>query len=646
MDGRGWREAALASRDLSGLPRTRLETLLDSTPAPGMLHLLEGEALSWPCSSPPEEGTGEGASPPRCLPLLLARGVLEARRGDALLHLAQEGDLVGLETLTRAEPFPLTWRAMEDCVLHPLPPALARALQEEEDPRLRRLTAAWLERHAALAEGDGGRDPFLALRVDAVDLTPPLAVAETDSAAEAARRMAEAGASCCLVLRQGAAAGIVTERDVVAKVVAAGRDAATVPAGEIMTAPLLTARRDELLFEAFTRMVGASVRRLVVVDEAGMPAGLLGERDMLSAKGENPLYLARRIMAAATLEELAGRGRALDRLAARSLAEGLSAPAVGRLMAEMRDRVMIRAVQLVRAELPPSPAAFAVAVLGSEGRKEQFLGADQDNALIWTMADPDGTGEVPEEATRRWMRDFGNRLAQALLAVGFPPCPHRVMVDNPDWAMSLADWMNAVDDMIATADASAVLRLSLLADLRPLAPDLARDGDAALWETLRGYLLRRLSASPFLLKYMAREAVRFSPPLGLFNNLLVEKSGERKGMLDIKKGGLFPIVQGVKTLALDHGVRATSTSERLRGLVGLQALSESLASSVEEAFARLASLRARFQAESLSRGRSPGNHVDPRRLSPRERESLRDAFKVVGELQGILFKKYGLQMLV
>ena len=431
--------------------------------------------------------------------------------------------------------------------------------------------------------------------------------------------------------------GILTERDVLAKVVAAGKDAETLCVTEVMTPGLVTAGPEELLIEAFSRMVHHGIRRLVLLDENGSHAGVLGERDMLSARGESPLALASEIAAATVPEELTRTFERLHRMAGRSVAEGITSDAVGRLISEMHDRIMTRAWEMFLAEHGPAPAPHAVLVLGSQGRREQFLATDQDLALAYDNTEASGPG------LEDWFAHLGESLTRVLLDVGFPPCKNRIMMDNPEWRKSLDGWLDLFDSIADRPDAEGILKASLLCDMR--AVQVHGAGNSGLNVRLREAMTKRLRKSSVLLKFMAREAVRFSPPLGLFGSFSLKKDDQGRGALDIKRGGIFPITQGVKTLALDHGLAETGTCARLRLVHRSEALSVPLAEGLCDAYDFMQTLRMRTQAAHLRQGKPLDNDIRPDTLGAMERERLRAAFKLTAEFQSLLFEKYGLRML-
>jgi CBS domain-containing protein len=477
-------------------------------------------------------------------------------------------------------------------------------------------------------------DPFLRLRMSDAPRRPPVFAAPEDTVAEAARRMSQAGATAALIRAAdtGPILGILTERDVLGRVAAAGLPPSATLVREVMTGGLITASPDELLIEAFSRMVRRGVRRLVLMDEDGRALGLVGEGELLAARGESPLALASDIDAADGAEPLARTFRRLSALAARSIAEGIGSGPVGRLISEMHDRIMAKALDLTLAELGPAPCAHCLLVLGSQGRREQYLATDMDLGLAYAEAHQE-----------EWFGRLGARLTELLLAIGFPPCRSRIMPDNADWRRSSDGWLDLVDAACDRPDAEAVVKASLLADMRPIATE--QSDAAGLGAALRAAILERLGKCAILLKFMAREATRFSPPLGVFSGFSLRRDQAGGGWMDIKRGGVFAVTQGAKVLALDHGAQESGTCRRLQRLAADGALSRALAGDLCEAYELLQTLRMRAQAEAIARGAQPGNEIRPDGLGALEAGRLRASLRLVSEFQGLIFEKYGLRLL-
>ncbi|MEG6506160.1 putative nucleotidyltransferase substrate binding domain-containing protein [Nitratidesulfovibrio sp. 1201_IL3209] len=497
------------------------------------------------------------------------------------------------------------------------------------------------------AHGPGG--------VDGAGLRAPLFVAGGTPLREAAARMAGAGASACLVHAPGGPAGpgsppgvdapllpagILTERDVVRALAEHGPGAAALPVEAAMTAALVTVREDELLFEGLSRMVRHAIRRLVVVAAGGVVRGMLEERDLLAAGADNPVQLVADMAAApdgAACRPLLERAR---RVMARCVEQGVPARGVGRLGAELHDHLLARLAHLAVASMPlPPPAPFGMAVLGSQARRELFLAADQDAAMVISEA----SGDVPPEQVADYFERLAARLAALQAEAGVPDCPHGVVPRNPAWRMTLPAWRADLAAMLRAPDAQGVLRCSMLADARGV------DDGWDLVVRLRALLTDMVRAAPLMLRCMAREATRFAPPLGVFGALVVERAGTdrtARATLDLKKGGLFPLMHGVRTLTLDTGATAHDTAGRIAQLRGAGVLSEARAADLGEAMEHLLGLRARAQAAAVRSGAAPDDRVRPDDLSGMERERLKQCFKVVADFQDMLRRRYSLHLMV
>jgi CBS domain-containing protein len=366
------------------------------------------------------------------------------------------------------------------------------------------------------------------------------------------------------------------------------------------------------------------------------PAGGGPEQDaadmarLYSGLGEDPASLLEEIARASDTAALATCYARTRRMALAGVEADAPILPLGRLISDSNDRIMAQAAGIAAQAADISPGEVCLMVLGSEGRREQFFATDQDNALI-VAAGIEPIGEAAVTA-------FSEAFIAMITAIGFPPCPNRVMIDNPQWRLPLSEWMQRADDVVRQPDGPGILMLSLLADARPVF------GDAPLCDALAAHLRRRVADSPVTLGYMAREALRFPSPLGFFNTLAVERSGPDKGGLDIKKGGIFAVVQGLRTMALERLVTVTGTVERLSALAELGIMTASWAGKLAQAYVFLQTLRVRFQAQAIRQGRSAANMVFPEAMDDALRERLRDSLREVAELKQQLYARYGLHL--
>ncbi len=468
-------------------------------------------------------------------------------------------------------------------------------------------------------------DGFLGLTVGSLRLRRPVFVDPDETVAQAARAMRAARASACLAGSPGEVLGILTERDIAWSVADGGDPGLRVR--QLMTARVLGVRQDGLVSEAFLLMIRHAIRKLAVYDANGGVTALLEERDLMAARQESPVALAAAIDTARDAHDLALANQGLEQSLPRWLSQGADAARTGALAAAVRDQIFARAAQLAL-EQGPDPGPVALAVLGSEGRREQFLATDQDNALI-----------LGEGADPRLAGDYARRLMALLAEAGLPPCPHGVTADNPDWRMALPAWREHLRALARNLGEGAVLALSLLADARHVA------GPEELTQGLRANLTQALRDHPQALRYMAREAVRFEPPLSVFGALTTLRHGPDVDTLDIKRGGIFPLTQGARVLALDLDIASTNTAQRLRGAAGAGVLAPGTAEDLAQALEFMQELRLRFQGMALAEGREPGNAVAPARISRLERSRLKECFKAVGGFQDLLTNRYGLRLL-
>ena len=261
-------------------------------------------------------------------------------------------------------------------------------------------------------------------------------------------------------------------------------------------------------------------------------------------------------------------------------------------------------------------------VMGSEGRGEQILKTDQDNGLI--LADDCQWPEVHEAMSG---------LTDTLIQLGYPPCPGNIMVSNPEWVGTVSQWKSRIAKWVSARDGDSLMKLAILLDSHGVA------GNPALLDQIREALFERCSHDELLLSYFARAALRFSTPLTLFGSLKKPQHG-----IDIKKGGIFPIVHGVRTMALERRIKATSTLDRLEALAIDGRLDRRFADDLGEALALFTELRLRQQLQDMEGTHAKRtNRVVVQELSSLERDLLREALHIVKDFKQRLSHRYHLE---
>ena len=501
-----------------------------------------------------------------------------------------------------------SYRAETDVVSFLIPAGLFRELLED-CPAF----AAWFQKGLAVKGqlARRGRDSELAelmvTQVGAAELAPAVRVAATTTIAAASARLREARVDCLLVDDPlHAEPGVVTRTDLLDALTRSGL-ALEAPVGPLASRPLVAQQTSDVLFQALATMAERHIERVAVRDGAAI-VGTLGMAEVLAHYASHSHLISLRLARARTPDEVAEAARGMDRLVRVLHAQGARMPALMELVSALNSRIMARLFEL----LLPAEARqqCCLLVLGSEGRREQLLRTDQDNALV--VAD-DGDGPELEAA----MAGFSRMLGE----IGYPPCPGGVMVSNPHWRMTAAQWRARLANWRSHYDAQAAMDLSITLDARVVA------GNAALFEPLDAQLQAR-GGDERLLHAMARAALQFEAPLSLFGQL---RPGERG--LDIKRGGIFPIVHGLRCLALKHGIAQRNSFARCEALVQAGALDAALGRDLDQTLAVLQRLRLDAQLAALDAGAAADNCLHPDALRRLDRELLRDALRVVKAFQ-------------
>ena len=414
---------------------------------------------------------------------------------------------------------------------------------------------------------------------------PPVTCTPSTPVADAARLMSERSVSSVIVAGpDGEPQGIVTDRDLRTRVLGNGLEPRT-PAALVMSSPLLSIESEHTAFDALLEMTRRNIHHLGVLT-GGRLTGVISSDDLLGLQEAHPVAVAREIETATDVDALA-RGAARVESVVRWLASGRAAPIdIGRIVAELNDRLVRRALGLVQVALDTggngrAPVAFSWLVAGSEGRREQTLKTDQDNALVYQDPPP---GD--EAVTATYFERLAMAMSEILTRVGFPPCPPGgFMASNPRWRQPESVWSRCFTSWMETPQPEAVLQASLFFDLRSVGG--AEEVGRRLWE----WVCETAPSRTLFLRHMARAALDRQAPLGFFGGFVVERSGPYKDRLDLKARAVFPMTQAMRVYALSLGARETNTMDRLKAAGEREYLHE----------------RGGERAERRLRGRSPGS---------------------------------------
>ncbi|HEX5856738.1 MAG TPA: putative nucleotidyltransferase substrate binding domain-containing protein [Microbacterium sp.] len=556
----------------------------------------------------------QGAEPPGALRMVYEGAVELVDRG-RVVDLLGEGELFGHPSMVATMPTGLEARAHEDSACLALPaedvlPLLALPAG------LRYLARSLLGRPRAgtVPAAEVGGFDLAHQPVTSLIREQPIICEPDVSLRRAAAGMARTGASSVLVRLERGRFGIVTDRDLRSRVVAKGVSV-DAPVSQVMSAPAVTIDAAGNGADVLMTMLDHGIRHLPVVTARAEVLGVVSDLDLLAAEARTPFALRRAIAAAENTDHLRDAARRVEPAIVALHEAGLAPAQISGLISVVADALVRRAIELVEARSGASTAEFAWLALGSHARREAVPSSDVDSGLVWADATDGGAAEA-----------LAREALETLAATGVRSDSHGLTATGSLVANAAGDWQRNIRTWLdEPTENNAVMALSIVLDHRTV------HGPADAFGALAP--LRAVGLRPHVLRLLLRLAVSLRPPTGFLRDFVIEHSGEHRGTLDIKKGGVLPVVAIARYAGHAAGAEATATPERLRAAADAGVLSATEARTLEEAHAIFAALRMDHQVTQLRAGIQADDHVDPKSLGPLARHHLRDAFRAVASVQ-------------
>lgn len=531
------------------------------------------------------------------------------------------GSLLGAGAAPFGDPAPWQLRTLEPSTLAWLPASDMVALCSAHP-----LAASFLA--VPDPEGTPDPDPHLSLTTTPVrELVrrAPITLPPTATILQTAQTMREHRVSSVLLLEQEHLFGLVTDRDLRNRALAAGLDPA-LPVLEIATVAPLTIDVDRPAFEALLLMARHNIHHVPVLDGQRV-VGMVTATDVTEQHSTSAVYLAGEIHKQTKLDDLVASAAKVRRLQRSLAAADASAHSTGHIVTAITDAITSRLLTLAELELGPPPVDYAWVAAGSQARSEQTAKTDQDNCLVLDDA-------FDEPAHGPYFERMAGFVNDGLNACGYVYCPGEMMARTAEWRQPRQRWADYFRRWTSTPEPKALMLTCVFFDLR------AVHGQAALLDELRREVLRQTRDNRIFLAFMVGNALTHRPPLSIFGGISTVKSGEVRDAVDLKHSGIVPIVDLARIYALAGGHEAVNTHDRL--LVAAQSgeISEQSARDLRDALEFMATLRIRHQARQLARGLQPDNMLPLSSLSNFERGQLKNAFGVVQTLQSVLAQRY------
>ena len=475
-----------------------------------------------------------------------------------------------------------------------------------------------VSRHQSLKEYDMQSDlsGFLIAKVSDIFLHVACIVEKNETIYDSLVKQQELKAKAILV-KETDSYSIVTDTDIRVKMILGSLHVEDY-IEKIATKNIISIDINDFLFNALLSMTQNEIKRLVVTD-GNEVVGILEQLDLLSYFANHSHLVSVQIEKAKTIDDLKNLQSDLKNLIITLRAKGVKVRYITKLVSTLNIKVYQKVFAMCVDEKYHQDCALLV--MGSEGREEQTLKTDQDNALI-----------IKDGSTCRELEDSMKEFNRYLLELGFPTCSGNVMVTNPLWAKELHEYKNSLDTWTHDMSETSAQNLSIFLDAKCIA------GNTKLFEEINSYMYSQFSQRDDVLAHIAKAILNFDTPISMFSNFITAKDNE----IDIKKGGIFAIVHGVRTLCLQHKVKETNTIERIKVLNNKGVFDKTFATELIESFDTLSSIRLKAMLDAKSIDDS--NHINPKNLQKIQRDLLKDSFRVVNKFKKFISFNFHLNM--
>jgi CBS domain-containing protein len=450
----------------------------------------------------------------------------------------------------------------------------------------------------------------------------------------ASQMMLSQQVGCLIIVKEKRPVGIVTNREL-RNMIAKGETSSADPIAHIMVSPVVCHSPTISVSEAQLILLREDINYLLLTED-GTPSsiitGILGKHDIVVTLANNPVELLKEIRRTTKTKDLRLTWNKSFRLLKRYLDQNVPLSHILKIFSELRDAVMRRAMELSldKMETPP-PVSFSWLALGSQGRKEQLLFTDQDNALLFDMVPDDQL-----EETRSYFLKLANRMNKRLHKIGYDYCPADMMASNPLYCLSLTEWKAQFSKWIQSPTRESMLLSSIFFDYNYVY------GDTEIVTKLTDAVFEKLSTAPLFFRYMAKDALKSPPPVSFFRQFLVESNGEHKDTFDIKNRAMGPLIGAARILSLYHNIRNThNTAQRFEKLATLEPENKELYESCSYAFKALLKFRVKQGIVKTDDGR----FINLETLTKADRLKLKRCFKPLRDVQEVLRARFQTQQL-
>tara|TARA_R110002074_G_scaffold61561_6_gene148803 strand:+ start:25290 stop:27209 length:1920 start_codon:yes stop_codon:yes gene_type:complete len=561
---------------------------------------------------------------------------------NSIIDYCDEGDVFGLRPLIANENYRLEARAHEESILYGIPIDVFRPMAKQNEE----VSVFLMESFASNTRNpysknqkgqlygiEGEDDLKKKIKIPDLQLSryskKLITCSPRTTIQRAAEIMTQNQVGSVLVVSKGLAIGIITDKDLRNKVIS-GKQPITATAKSIMSSPVITYPRKLTITQAQMAMMKSSISHLVITEDGTTntkPLGILSKHDVMVSLGDNPAVLVKAIKRTQKIKKIKQLRKSIMVLLNGYLEQNIPLGLIAKIISELNDTCIKQVVEISLAKMKnPPPVKFAWLALGSQGRSEQLLHTDQDNALVFE--------DVPEDdlpKTTTYFLNLSKKITKGLHTIGYEYCPAEMMASNPKWCLSLQEWKNKLSYWISNPGPNEVLMSSIFFDY-----SLAF-GERSLLDNMSEHIFRTVEKYPIFLVHLANGALQSPSPTGFFRQFVVEQDGQHKDFFDLKSRALRPLIDAARVLILSHSVKGISnTWERYEKLAELEPNNNELYLACSYATKALLKFRTR---QGLLHHDS-GRFIELEQLSKQEKMKLKRTFKAIKEIQELITLRF------
>ncbi len=565
----------------------------------------------------------------------------------SLVDICDTGDLFGLRIMIIKKNYRMSAIADEESIVYSIPAKIFEPYIEE-NKEVNRFLLNTFATHARnyYTETEKGKRIDNTISIEAAkDLSAlrsisyhkkPVTCSLDTSAQEIARKITKKKASYAVVVDDNKfPVGIITDSDLRAKV-GTGLFPLTSLATKVMTSPVVTYPKKLTVAEAQIALIKHGISHLCITKEGTQTSkliGILSEHDLLVSFGNNPSVLIKEINRIRKLEKLRYIRKQVEKLLKSYLEQDIPTAHILHIISEINDALVARIIELSIKEMPAKPIVkFSFLVLGSQGRREQLLLTDQDNAIVF-----EDVAKENYKSTQDYFLKLASKITKGLHTIGFEYCPAEMMASNPRWCMSVSKWETQFRDWMTIPTNESTLLSSIFFDFQHVY------GDVALADRLSEVVFDGVNKSNRFLSLLGVSALQKPSPLGFFKQFLVEQNGEHKDTFDIKTRAMMVLIDAARILTLSYNLKGVNnTLQRYEKLAELEPKNAALFDSCAKAFRVLIKFRTR---QGLLHNDS-GRFIKLNTLSKNDKLRLKRCFKPIRDIQELLRVRFQLKSLM